>query len=234
MWKDGVRLITRNIKLWGGMVSLASGIAEVVEQSEVIFLCVKPNDVASALNASEMWSGKLLLSIAAGVDVATLSMHTKNQADVIRVMPNTPALIGQAASAFCRGETVSDEQAAIAQQLLSSVGTVSEVPESLMNAVTGLSGSGPAYVYTIIEALTDAGVKQGLPRDVALQLATQTIKGSTMLVEESGQHPAALRDQVTSPGGTTIAGLAALEEKGLRHALYSAVEAATKRSEELG
>jgi len=215
-------------------VEIADSIQALVAQSEVIVLCVKPNDVASALTAADTWKDKLLLSIAAGVTVETLSQHTGGQAKVIRVMPNTPALIGQGASAFSRGATASADDAELAQELLSSVGTVSEVKESLMDAVTGLSGSGPAYVYTIIEALSDAGVKQGLPRDVSLQLACQTLKGAAMLVEESGMHPSELRDQVTSPGGTTIAGLAALEENGLRHALISAVETATKRSTELG
>ncbi len=217
-----------------GQVSIANDIEAVVASSEVILLCVKPNDVASALQASSQWSEKLLLSVAAGVTIQTLTENTQGAARVIRVMPNTPALIGEGASAFCCGESAGADDGQVAQALLGSVGTVSEVKESLMDAVTGLSGSGPAYVYTIIEALTDAGVKQGLARPVAMQLACQTLKGSAMLVEQSGMHPAELRDQVTSPGGTTIAGVAALEELGLRNALITAVDVATKRSAELG
>ena len=214
--------------------AVADNIDSLVSVCEVILLCVKPNDVSDAVTATAQWEGKLLLSIAAGVTTEALNDYSGGVAKIIRVMPNTPALIGQGASAFCRGKSAKEADAKIAKDLLSCVGTVSEVKESLMDAVTGLSGSGPAYVYTIVEALSDAGVKQGLPRDIALQLACQTVKGATAMVQESGLHPSELRDQVTSPGGTTIAGLAALEEKGLRHALISAVDAATKRSQELG
>ena len=147
---------------------------------------------------------------------------------------NTPSLIGQGASAYCLGALATEEDAITAERLLQSVGQVVRVEEKLMDAVTGVSGSGPAYVYTMIEAMSDAGVKMGLPRTVALQLATQTLKGAAMMVEESGLHPGELKDQVTSPGGTTIAGIAALEEHGVRNALIKAVEAATIRSAELG
>ncbi len=222
------------VEAFPGQVHGAASLPALVAASDIVFLCVKPNDVNTALQTVSDWSDTLLLSIAAGVTVQQLTEATAGQARVIRVMPNTPAMIGEAASAYCRGASVTDADATHAEDLLGSVGTVSEVKEPLMNAVTGLSGSGPAYVYTIIEALTDAGVKQGLARPVALQLAVQTVKGAAMLVEESGEHPAVLRDQVTSPGGTTIAGVAALEELGLRHSLITAVQVATQRSAELG
>lgn len=216
-----------------GKASLTENVDALVQESDVILLCVKPNDVPKVLSSSSAWTNKLLLSVAAGVPTSSLEEGTKGKARVIRVMPNTPALIGEGASAYCQGAKATSDDMALAQSLLSSVGIANAVSESLMDAVTGLSGSGPAYVYTIIEALSDAGVKKGLPRQVALELACQTLKGAAMMVQETGEHPAVLRDQVTSPGGTTIAGLAALEEGGLRSALSSAVEAATKRSKEL-
>jgi pyrroline-5-carboxylate reductase len=153
---------------------------------------------------------------------------------VIRVMPNTPALVLAGASAFTTGTQATEEDADVAQKIFGSVGVAVRVKEALLDAVTGLSGSGPAYVYTIIEALADGGVLMGLPRDLALQLAAKTVAGAAEMVLQSGQHPAALRDQVTSPGGTTIAGIEALESRGLRSALLAAVRAATERSAALG
>lgn len=218
----------------GVSVSVLPSISEVVQGSDIILLSVKPGDVPSALTEGGDWTGKLLLSVAAGISTETLAEHIGSQARIIRVMPNTPALIGEGASAFCRGPGAKVEDALLASELLSTVGTVSEVSEKLMDAVTGLSGSGPAYGYLIIEALSDAGVKRGLPRDTALELACQTVKGAALMIQETELHPSVLRDQVTSPGGTTIAGLSVLEEKGLRNALISAVDAATERSIELG
>ncbi len=212
--------------------SVAPDLATVVKESEVIIVSVKPYDLGAALSSELDWSGKLLISVAAGVTSESLLQMT--QARVLRVMPNTPSLIGQGASAYCLGALATEEDAVMAERLLQSVGQVVRVEEKLMDAVTGVSGSGPAYVYTMIEAMSDAGVKMGLPRTVALQLATQTLKGAAMMVEESGLHPGELKDQVTSPGGTTIAGIAALEEHGVRNALIKAVEAATIRSAELG
>ena len=148
-------------------------------------------------------------------------------------MPNTPALILQGASAFARGKHATDADAQLAAKVLGAVGTAQEVPEKLLDAVTGLSGSGPAYVYTVIEALADGGVLMGLPRATALQLAAQTVAGAAQMVLSTGKHPAALRDEVTSPGGTTIAGLEQLEKHGLRSALVQAVRKATERSKEL-
>jgi pyrroline-5-carboxylate reductase len=153
---------------------------------------------------------------------------------VIRAMPNTPALVGMGAAAYCLGSTATRDDAATAARLLGAVGLAVEVPERLMDAVTGLSGSGPAYVYLVIEALADGGVRSGLPRADALKLAAQTVLGAASMVMETGEHPAVLKDMVTSPGGTTIAGLAELERHGLRAALIDAVTAATRRAAELG
>ena len=213
---------------------ISPDIQALVSESDIVLLCVKPNNTSEALEASSNWNDTLLISIAAGVTIDSLERHTQNQARVVRVMPNTPSLIGEGASAYCLGTNATSEDSETAELLLKAVGTVSSVSEPLIDTVTGLSGSGPAYVFTIIEALADAGVKNGLPRQEALNLASQTVKGAAMLVQETNLHPAVLRDQVTSPGGTTIAGLSALEEKGLRSALISAVDAATQRSKELG
>jgi pyrroline-5-carboxylate reductase len=149
-------------------------------------------------------------------------------------MPNTPAMVGQGASAYAPGQHATSKDAALTEKLLGAVGTVVRVSEKHLDAVTGLSGSGPAYIYTVIEALADGGVLAGLPRETALQLATQTVIGAAEMVVATGLHPAVLRDMVTSPGGTTIAGLAVLEKNGLRSSLMEAVRAATARSVELG
>jgi pyrroline-5-carboxylate reductase len=153
---------------------------------------------------------------------------------LVRVMPNTPCLVGASASAYCVGGAATCEDGQLVERLLSAVGLAIALPEPLLNAVTGLSGSGPAFVCLIIEALADGGVKAGLPRDVALKLAAQTVCGTARMVLETGQHPAALKDAVASPGGTTIAGLHELERGGVRGSLMNAVEAATRRSRELG
>ena len=153
---------------------------------------------------------------------------------LVRVMPNTPCLVGQGACGFCLGEKATDDDGRLVEQLLQSVGLAYQVEEKLLDAVTGLSGSGPAFVYTIIEALSDGGVRMGLPRQVATALAAQTVRGAAEMVLATGEHTGALKDRVTSPGGTTIAGIQALESGGLRAALMAAVEAATRRSTELG
>ena len=208
--------------------------AEVAKVSDVVLLAVKPGDMQGLLEGLATGGAKpLYLSIAAGLTLKQLEGWLGGSARVIRSMPNTPALILQGASAFSRGGNATEEDAKLAAQVLSAVGIAQEVPEKLLDAVTGLSGSGPAYVYTIIEALADGGVLMGLPRTTALQLAAQTVIGSAQMVLETGKHPAALRDEVTSPGGTTIAGLEQLEKHGLRNALLQAVRRASERAKEL-
>lgn len=207
----------------------------VVEACDVIFLSVKPQNMTAVLGGirNAVSPGKLFVSIAAGVTLARLA-DGLGSARVIRVMPNTPCLVGMGASGFSRGPDATDDDAKLVDKLLSSLGFAAELAESHLDAVTGLSGSGPAFVYQVIEALSDGGVRMGLPRDVATQLAANTVRGAAEMVLKTGEHPAVLKDRVTSPGGTTIAGLQALEQGGLRSTLISAVEAATHRSQELG
>ena len=216
-------------------VTAASAASEAASGADVLLLAVKPYDVETALQAALAGvpaGPPLIISIAAGVPLSKLAAAAPGRA-VIRVMPNTPALVGAAASAYARGDQATDEHAAIAQELLGAVGRAQEVPEKLLNAVTGLSGSGPAYIYLLIEALSDGGVRCGLPRSTAIELAAQTVLGAAQMVLETGEHPGVLKDKVTSPGGTTIAGLAVLEQAGFRSALIEAVTAATKRADEL-
>lgn len=211
--------------------------AALVAESDIVVLAVKPAIVGAVLNDL---AGKpdlerpLWVSIAAGVMLETLGERLPSGARIVRAMPNTPALVGAAATAYCANPAAGDDDREMARALFESVGTTWSAPaESMLDAVTGLSGSGPAYVFLILEALSDAGVRMGLPRDAAHQLACQTVYGASRLAIETGRHPASLKDQVTSPGGTTIAGLEQLEAGGVRSALYSAVAAATTRSREL-
>ena len=210
---------------------------EIVLQADTVFVAVKPQFITQALNkidrAIENSSSTILISIVAGVTLGELRRLTHCER-IIRAMPNTPCLIGKGAIGYAASQAVSPKELAIAIDLLASVGKVHKVSEANLDAVTGLSGSGPAYVFTFIEALTDGGVLNGLPRDVAADLALQTVLGSAELARQTGEHTAVLRDRVTSPGGTTIAGLKALEETGFRDAIMSAVSAATERSIELG
>ncbi len=210
--------------------------ADVAAAATVLILATKPDQVAAALAEihPHFTSRHLLISIAAGVTLAKLQHALPTGARVIRVMPNTPALIGAAASAYAAGQHATPEDAALAGKLLSAVGLALPVKESLLDAVTGLSGSGPAYVYQFIEALSDGGVAAGLPRDTATRLAAQTVLGAAKMILETGQHPAVLKDQVTSPGGTTIEGIHELEKGALRGAVMNAVRAATERSKKLG
>ena len=209
---------------------------EVVKFAEIIILAVKPQIVGDALaEVRGQWSEKhLLISIAAGVPLGKLEAQLPPDSRVIRVMPNTPALVGASASAFALGKSARAEDGDLAQNLLSSVGLAFPLKESLLDAVTGLSGSGPAYVYLVIEALSDGGVAAGLPREVATRLAAQTVLGSAKMVLETGLHPGALKDMVASPGGTTIEGLHELEKGKLRGTLMSAVRAAAEKSKKLG
>lgn len=207
----------------------------VVTRSDVLMLAVKPQNMAGLLTEVQpvISSRHLVVSIAAGITLAGLAMELK-QCRLIRVMPNTPCLVGASASAYAPGPTATAKDIELVDRLLKAVGLAYQVPEKLLDAVTGLSGSGPAYIFVLIEALSDGGVRMGLPRDVAVALAAQTVLGSAKLLLETGLHPATLKDMVASPGGTTIAGLQALERGGFRAALIDAVEAATKRSNELG
>jgi pyrroline-5-carboxylate reductase len=212
-------------------------ISRVAAECEVILLCTKPLEVPLALAAAAeqtIGAPRLVISIAAGVTLSALDKAAGENFRIIRAMPNTPALVGQGAAAYCLGSRATAADAVTAQSLLGAVGLAVQVPERLMDAVTGLSGSGPAYVYVIIDALADGGVRAGLPRADALRLAAQTVFGAAAMVLETGEHPAILKDMVTSPGGTTIAGLAELERLGLRSALIEAVGAAARRATELG
>lgn len=209
---------------------------EVVQQSDVLILAVKPQMMEGLLTeiAGVVGAQHLVISIAAGVSIGKIRAALGESARIVRVMPNTPCLVGASASGYALGGAATEEDAAYVQKMLESVGVAVRVPEHLLDAVTGLSGSGPAYVYQIIEALSDGGVQAGLPRAIATTLAAQTLLGGAQMVLTTGKHPGELKDMVTSPGGTTIAGLAVLERAGVRGALMDAVVAATNRSKELG
>jgi pyrroline-5-carboxylate reductase len=209
--------------------------AELCARADTLVLCVKPPDALEALRSlRSAASGKLFISIVAGLPIAALQEAAGPEARVVRVMPNTPALIHRGAAAYALGSTATADDAALTEKLFGAVGEIVRVKEELLDVVTGLSGSGPAYVYLVVEALADAGVLMGLPRDLSLQLSAHTVAGAAQMIIETGRHPAALRDEVTSPGGTTIAGLEALEAGAVRSAFLSAVRAATERSRELG
>jgi pyrroline-5-carboxylate reductase len=209
---------------------------DVVKFADVLVLAVKPDQVNGVLGEiREHFTEKhLLISIAAGVPLARLEAGLGAGARLIRVMPNTPALVGASASAFAVAKCALPRDAELAQKLFNAVGVAFPVKESLLDAVTGLSGSGPAYVYMFIEGLSDGGVAAGLPRDIATKLAAQTALGAAKMVLETGLHPGALKDMVTSPGGTTIEGLHELEKGKMRGTLISAVRVATEKSKKLG
>lgn len=209
--------------------------AEAAQWGEVVILAIKPQQSESALDLIErvVNPDKLVISIMAGVTCAKIEANLPPGCRVIRAMPNTPALIGAGATAVCAGRKASAGDLDLARQVFAMSGVAVVVEEKLMDAVTGLSGSGPAYVFTFIEALADAGVKNGLPRDVAAQLAAQTVLGAARMVVETGEHPTLLKEKVTSPGGTTISGLHALESGSFRSVVMNAVEAACLKSKEL-
>jgi len=209
---------------------------EVANAAEVLFLAVKPQQIAQVLGelAGRIAGDRLVVSIAAGVRLGLLAERLGPGVRLVRVMPNTPCLVGHGACGYCLGPNATPEDGQLVERILGAVGVAYRVEEKLLDAVTGLSGSGPAFVYVMIEALSDGGVRMGLPRDVATALAAQTLRGGAEMVLATGEHPGVLKDRVASPGGTTIAGLAALEAGGLRAALMAAVEAATRRAVELG
>ena len=209
---------------------------KVVEAADILFLAVKPNLVSSVLGEirSNLHSKHLLISIAAGISLQTLEASLNQGARVVRVMPNTPALVGASATGFATGTNATPEDADLVRKLFSAVGKAFQLEERLLDAVTGLSGSGPAFVFMIIEAMSDGGVAAGLPRDIATQLAAQTVLGASKMVLETGLHPGVLKDMVASPGGTTIDGIHELEKGGLRAALINAIRAAAEKSKQLG
>lgn len=203
---------------------------------DAIILAVKPNMIAKPCEDIASLSPQgdaVIISIAAGISIATLENMLPGRR-VVRIMPNTPCLVGQSAAAFALGRLANDNDRSIVKTIFGSVGLVMEVSESMLDAVTGLSGSGPAYAFQFMEALSDGGVRCGLPREISTKLAAQTLKGAAEMVLETGEHPGLLKDRVTSPGGTTIAGVEALEKGGFRAATIAAVSAATKRSMQLG
>ena len=222
------------VKRYG--VRFTSSNLAAARESELVVLSVKPQvmnallgEIAPALDAS-----KLVISIAAGVPIEAIERKVGHGVRIVRTMPNTPALVGAGATALAAGSHATEADLDQAKALFDAIGKSVVVDEPLLDAVTGLSGSGPAYIFLVIEALADGGVKAGLPRYTAQELAAQTVLGSAKLLIETGEHPGRLKDQVTSPGGTAIAGLHTLEAGGLRTTLMNAVEAATQRSRELG
>ncbi len=217
-------------------VRAAADNTALVRGADVVILAVKPQIMAPVLREimPALTNRPLLVSIAAGVSTATIQAVLGKYPRLIRVMPNTPALVLEGATAIARSEELEADDLETAQEIFTAVGRVVVLEEELMDAVTGLSGSGPAYVAIVIESLADGGVKMGLDRVTAMTLATQTVLGAARLIAETGVHPGALKDMVSSPGGTTIAGIAALEEGGIRTTFIRAVERATLRSRELG
>eukprot|EP00249_Psilotum_nudum_P007823 c20844_g1_i1 orf=531-1337(-) len=213
---------------------VCSSNSQVVESSDVLILAVKPQIVENVLVdlKASLTRDKLLVSIAAGITIKNLQKWA-GDARIVRVMPNTPCLVRETAAVMSLGDQATPLDAELVQTLFKAVGKISVADERLLDAVTGLSASGPAFVYIAIEALADGGVAAGLPRDLSLSLAAQTVLGAAKMVLETGKHPGQLKDEVASPAGTTIAGIQALERAGFRAALMSAVEASKKRSEEL-
>ncbi len=218
---------------WG--VDVSTNNAEAARKADLILIGVKPFQVPDLIAEIKpaLTPAKLLVSFAASVKTRAIEEAAGMEIAVVRAMPNTPSALGAGAAALCRGRFVSDDQMALAERLFATVGRTVLVDEKHMDAVTGLSGSGPAYLYIIIEALAEAGVKVGLPRDIATQLAAQTAYGAAKMVLETGYHPALLKDAVTTPAGCTIDGILELEEGGLRVTLIKAVMRATERARQL-
>lgn len=208
----------------------------LIAESEAVLLAVKPYQIESVIrdNLTVFKEGQLIISIAAGIKTSTIEAMLENKGYVVRVMPNTPALVGQGVTAITSGQNVPDDCINLAKQIFASIGNTYIVDEKYMDAITAISGSGPAYIYLIVEALINAGVLIGLDNKLSKDLVLNTIKGSITMIEDSGKHPAELREEVCSPGGTTIAAVKKLEELGLRSAIFAGVEKAYLRSKELG
>lgn len=209
--------------------------AEAAAWGEIVILAIKPQQATSVLTTLErtLSTDKLIVSIMAGVRTASIEEALENGTRVVRVMPNTPALVGMGATAICPGRKASPLDLDRVESIFALTGLVVRIEEKQMDAVTGLSGSGPAYVFTFVEALSDAGVKNGLPREIASRLAVQTVLGAASMLAETGEHPALLREKVTSPGGTTIAALHTMENGRFRGVIMDAVDAACQKSKEL-
>ncbi len=247
-WAAAGMFAPGDIRLYDPAVAAAAAVAadrgapiapsapEAAAGADVLLVSVKPHLTLQSLRdvRDSLAPGCLVLSVAPGVTLARLEEAAAAPLPVIRVMPNTPALVGEGAAAFCRGRHATDAHAALVADLFGAVGRAMEVEERHLDAVTGVSASGPAYFYLIIEALADGGVRAGLPREVARTLAAQTALGAARMVLETGEHTAALKDAVATPGGTTMAALAVLERAGLRGTLMDAVRAAADRARELG
>lgn len=209
---------------------------EVAEKSDIIIICVKPHFVETVLKEikDSLTVDKTIISIAAGISTKKMENVIREGIPVIRVMPNTPALVGEGMSALCKGKNCNQKTMNYALELFSKFGRVLEIEEKLINAVTGVSGSGPAFMYLIIEALADGGVRLGLKKEVAIELAAQTALGAAKMIIETGKHPAILKDEVTTPAGTTAEGLYSMEKDNIRASLIRAVVKTARRSEELG
>ena len=216
-------------------VIIAENNAACAAESDLLILAVKPQFLDGVLAdiALPLRQDTVLLSIVAGKKIEYLAKRLPAGTKIVRAMPNTPALVGKGMTAYCVSETVTEEEKTAAGDVLRLLGIAEEVPERLMDTVTGLSGSSPAFVYMMIEAMADGAVLDGMPRDMAYRFAAQTVFGSAAMVLETGKHPGVLKDMVTSPAGTTIEGIAVLEERGFRSALMEAVKAAADRSREL-
>ncbi len=210
-------------------------IEDLINNSDIIILAVKPNIILNLLDdISKYINDKIIISIAAGITIKSIEDRISHKHQIIRVMPNTPSLVGEGISVLSPNSTTTDETIKIAQQIFSTIGKQAVLPESQMDAVTGLSGSGPAYVYTFIQGLIDGGVKMGLSREIATKLAAQTVLGSAKMVLDNNADPISLRGKVTSPGGTTIEGVHVLEKAGFSGIIMDAVETATLKSKKLG
>lgn len=216
-------------------VNTEKDVSLAVKQADIVILAVKPNVMESVLQniTSSLKETVILVSIAAGVSIENIIKNTFDSVKVARIMPNTPAMVGEGMSSVSVNDKVTEEEANLVLEIFNSLGKAELVPESLIDAVTGLSGSGPAYVYMFIEALADGAVVEGMPRDKAYKFAAQTVLGAAKMVLETGMHPGALKDMVTSPGGTTIAAVKSLEANGLRNAVIEAVGAATQKSRDM-